>query len=98
MGKVIDISDKLSFEENPKLKIKNVELEVNSDAATMLKIMQLIGEGSGVKPNDIVSMYELIFNENERKKVEKFKLQFNDFQILVMAAVDLVTGGTGSGE
>ena len=35
MGKIIDITDKLSFDGNPKLKIKDNELEVNADAPTM---------------------------------------------------------------
>ena len=30
MGKVVDITEKLGFEENPKLKVKDVELEVNA--------------------------------------------------------------------
>lgn len=39
MAKVVDITDKLSFDENPKIKIKGVEYEVNADARTMLEIM-----------------------------------------------------------
>ena len=41
MGKVIDITEKLSFEDNPKLKVKGKVFEVNADASTMLKVMQL---------------------------------------------------------
>ena len=41
MAKVVDITDKLSFDENPKIKIKGVEYEVNADARTMLEIMGL---------------------------------------------------------
>ena len=37
MAKVLDITEKLSFEGNPRLKIKGRELEVNADAPTMLK-------------------------------------------------------------
>ncbi len=32
MSKVVDITDKLEFEENPKLVVKGKELEVNADA------------------------------------------------------------------
>lgn len=98
MGKIVDITDKLSFDENPKLKIKNTEVEVNSDAATMLKLMQLIGNGDNVTPNDVVKMYDLIFAESERKKIDKLKLQFNDFQAIVMAAMNLVIGDNEVGE
>ena len=41
MAKVVDITEKLSFDENPKIKIKGHEFEVNSDAKTMLEIMGL---------------------------------------------------------
>lgn len=98
MGRVVDITEKLSFDENPKLRIKNVEVEVNSDAATMLKIMQTIGDGDNVKPIDIVKMYELMFNERDRKKIDSLKLQFNDFQVVVMTAMGVVTGDAPEGE
>lgn len=98
MAKTVDITDKLSFDENPKIKIKNVSCEVNSDAPTMLKIMQIIGSGDNVSPSDVVKMYELIFSEKEREKIDKLKLQFTDFQTLVMSAMSLVTGDSESGE
>ncbi|WFR56383.1 hypothetical protein QA584_22640 [Anaerocolumna sp. AGMB13025] len=98
MAKTVDITDKLSFEANPKIKVKNVTCEVNSDAPTMLKVMQLIGNGDNVTPNDVVSMYELIFCEKDREKIDKLKLQFSDFQTLVMSAMTLVTGVSEQGE
>ena len=39
MARKVDITDKLSFEENPSLVIKGEVLEVNADAPTMLKVM-----------------------------------------------------------
>lgn len=39
MVKKVDITEKLNFDENPKMVIKGVEIEVNADAETMLKIM-----------------------------------------------------------
>lgn len=98
MAKVVDITEKLSFEENPKIKIKNIECEVNTEASTVLIIMQLMGDGDNVSPDAIVRMYELIFNEPERKKIDKLKLKFKDFQTLVMAAIDLVVDGEEAGE
>ena len=97
MAKIVDITEKLSFEENPKIKIKNITCEVNSDAPTMLKLMQIIGDGESVSPNDVVKMYELIFPEKDREKIDKLKLQFTDFQTLVMSAMSLVTGEVEQG-
>ena len=46
MAKVVDITDKLNFDENPKLKIKGVVVTVNADAETMLRIMGAFGNES----------------------------------------------------
>lgn len=98
MAKIVDITEKLNFEDNPKIKIKEITCRVNTDAPTALKIMQLMGDGEGVSPNDVVNMYELIFNEADRKKIDKLKLQFKDFQTLVMSAITLITGDEEPGE
>ena len=89
---IVDITDKLNFEESPKLKIKNVTVEVNADAPTMLKVMQRLGNGDDMKPKDISDMYELLFDEKERKKLDAMKLSFNDFQTVIMGAVSALTG------
>ena len=91
MGKVYDITDKLSYEEGPILKIKNVEIHVNDDAMTMVKVMGKLG--ASVSPKEIVEIYELIIPEADRKKVDKMKLGFADFSKVVKAAVTAVTGG-----
>jgi len=97
MGKkVVDITEKLSFAENPMLKVKNVSVEVKSDAATVLKIMGIVSEDASAKA--VLQMYELIFEEKDREKIDKMKLQFKDFQTLVMAAVELITGDEEPGE
>nr|DAP78022.1 MAG TPA: hypothetical protein [Caudoviricetes sp.]DAZ13291.1 MAG TPA: hypothetical protein [Caudoviricetes sp.] len=98
MSKIVDITDKLAFDENPKLVIKGKELEVNADAATVLKIMGILGDGDNVQPSDVVKMYELIFGDTDRKKIDKMKLQFSDFQTLVFSAISLITGEEESGE
>lgn len=90
MSKIIDITDKLNFDENPSLKIKDKVVAVNADAPTMIKIMALTtGE---VDSNAIIEMYNLIFPEESRDVLEKLKLSFNDLIVVVKAAVSLVTG------
>ena len=98
MAKTIDITDKLAFDENPKLVVKGKELEVNADATTVLKIMGILGDGDNVQPSDVVKMYELIFSDADRKKIDKMKLQFADFQTLVFSAIGLITGEEESGK
>ena len=89
MAKVVDITDKLSFDENPKIKIKDVELEVNADAESMLKLM-----GSLVTKNEAeatMEAYELLFSEEDRTKIADMKLPFKDFKTLIESAIDIVT-------
>lgn len=98
MSKIIDITDKLGFDDNPKLIVKGKKLEVSADAATVLKIMGVLGDGEDVQLKDVIKMYELIFSEADRKKIDEMKLQFTDFQTLVFSAISLITGEEESGE
>lgn len=91
MAKIVDITDKLSFDTNPKLAIKGKKYEVNADAETVLRIMGILNtDGSG--PGATIKMYELIFSEKTRDEIAKLKLQFNDFSIVVENAINLITG------
>lgn len=93
MSRVIDITDRLNFEENPKIKIKGVELEINADAETMLKIMGL--SSNNPTAEDVTDMRDLIFTEESNKKLKELNLNFKDFQTVVMTAIDVANGGNG---
>lgn len=91
MSKIVDITDKLSFDGNPKLVIKGKELEVNADAPTMLKVTGLMGEEHpGMK--EILETYDLMLPEKSKKEIEKLKLDFNDLIVVVQEAVALIIG------
>lgn len=94
MAKIIDITDKLEMDGNPFLVIKKEKLEVNADAATMLKIMGKYGEfeENEATPKDILDLYDLMFPEKSQKQIEKLKLSFNDLTVVVMEAQKLITG------
>lgn len=91
MGKIVDITEKLDFDTNPKLVIKGKEYEVNADAETVLKVMGTLGT-DGSSPAAVIEMYNLIFSEKERKSIAKLNLQFKDFRKVVEAAIDLIIG------
>ena len=98
MAKVIDITEKLTFDGNPKLKIKDVELEVNSDAPTMLKVMGLMGNEEPGIP-EILEVYNLMFPEKSRKTIEELKLNFEDLVVVIQEGVALISGeGSARGE
>lgn len=91
MAKVVNITEKLTFEENPRLMIKGKELEVNADAPTMLKVMGLMGSTDpGI--HEILETYDLMFPEKSKKEIEKLKLGFKDLIVVVQEAVQLIIG------
>lgn len=89
MAKVIDITDKLSFDENPKLEIKGRQYEVNTDARTVLEIMGAFNSKSEVEA--ALEAYEKMFKEKDRKELNK--LAFKDLQVVISEAMQLVQGG-----
>ena len=99
MGKVIDITDKLSFDENPCLLIKGKKLEVNADAPTMLKLIGIMkADGSGVEMEDLNEAYELILPEKSRKTINEMKLNFKDWSTVIESAIELIMGDDEPGE
>lgn len=97
MAKVIDITDKLNYDDSPKIRIGDQELEVKSDAATVLKIMGVASsKETGVK--EVLTMYELLFDTKEREKIESLNLNFQSFRVLIEEAMKCVTGDDDTGE
>lgn len=91
MAKVVDITEKLTFDGNPRLGIMGKELEVRADAPTMLKVMGLMGQESpGI--GEILETYSLLFPEESRKTLEELKLGFKDLVIMIQEAVSLIAG------
>lgn len=87
-----DITDKLGFEENPKIIINNVEIEVDAGATALLKVLQLSTDPEITEYEAIEGIYNNIFKESERKKIEKLKLNGDDFIKLVKVGTALCEG------
>ena len=93
MAKIYNITDKLSFEEHPVIIIRDARIEVNDDAVTMLKIMEMVGDGnSDPNPADVVRMAELIFTKEGKKKLDALRLNMQDYSMVIEAAITLITG------
>lgn len=91
MARKVDITEKLSFEGNPSLVIKGKAIEVNADAPTMLKVMNLMSnDDPGAQ--DIMDVYDMIFSGKSKTELEKLKLDFKDLIIVVQEAVQLISG------
>lgn len=87
MGKIIDITDKLSFDENPVIRIKEEELEIQASAENMLKIMGMF-DSDKTEIQAAMEATDLIFNERDKKKIKKLGLQIKDYMKLIQIAID----------
>lgn len=96
MVKKVDITEKLNFDENPKMVIKGVEIEVNADAETMLKIMGEFSNKSELHAS--LGAFQLIFSDKEQKKIMKLKPSAKDLMTIIEEAMALVVGGEDQGE
>lgn len=91
MAKVYNLTEKMNFEDNPKIKIKNIELEVLADAKTVLTLVD-ISESTDDNFQATMKGYEVVFSEADRKKIDKLKLSAKDFILLVNTALNLAMG------
>lgn len=101
MGKVVDITEKLSFDGNPALQIRGEVIEVNADAPTMLKILNLTQADKDADQVELFKQaFDLIFLEESQKKIEDMHLLFPDWTTVINAAINLIigTGDEKSGE
>lgn len=96
MAKVVDITEKLSFDDNPKLIIKGEEFEVNSDATTVLQMMGDFSNKSEIDAS--LSAYERMFSEKDRKRIDEMKLQFKDLIKIIEEGMNIVMGKDDQGE
>ena len=91
--KVIDITDKLNFDEKPKIRIKDVDITVNNSAATVLKILPKLNSNEKMSPSDIMDIIEMLIPSDEMKKFEALELSLNNFMTFITEAIKLITGG-----
>ena len=96
MSKIFDITDKLSFDTNPVIKVKNVEIEINSDATTMLKIMGSFNNKTEAEAG--IEAANLLFGKEGMEKISELKLQMKDLTVLIKYAMDIAMDSDNSGE
>ena len=91
MSKIIDITNKLNFEEKPIIKVKDVELEANHDAITILKVTAILdNEEKKMAISNILDIYNMLFDEDNQKKIEALKLSMDDFATLIVQSATLI--------
>lgn len=97
MAKIIDITEKLNFSENPKIRIADYELEVNGDAETMLRIMGAFSGGKN-EMQAVAESINLLFSKKDRELLysitdkQGHKLSVSDLMTVIQTAMDAVMG------
>lgn len=97
MARIIDITDKLSFEENPTIVIKGKNIEVNDDAVTVLKLLNKIGDAQS-DPSILSDLAEMLFTEESKKELDSLKLTVKDYGIVIENAMNMIIGDDEPGE
>lgn len=98
MSKIIDITNKLNFEEKPKILVKGTEIEVNNDAISFIKAIALFDRENDISSSDILSALELLFDEENREKIAKLHLSFADLSTVIKTATELIADNDSEGE
>lgn len=98
MSKIIDITNKLNFEEKPKILVKDTEIEVNNDVISFIKAIALFDSENGVSTSDLLSALELLFDEENREKIAKLHLSFADLSTVIKTATELIADNDSEGE
>lgn len=93
MAKVIDITEKLNFEDKPLIKIRDLEIEVNDTAETVLKIMPLMN--GNITPEVLEKALSLVFNEKDLQALYATGIKFKELMTVLEAAIKIVTGNDG---
>ncbi len=96
MAKIIDITEKLNFEQKPQIKIKDTTVTVNNEAVAMLKIIPKMN--GNVTPEAINEICKTLFESSELKKLQNLNLNFSDFVKVIETATELVVGDVELGE
>lgn len=93
MSKIIDITNKLNFEEKPIIKVKDVEMAVNNEATTILEVMAITEDaGNNVNSKNVYELVERLFDEENQKKLNSLKFNFEDFVTFIAETIKMVTG------
>lgn len=102
MSKVVNITDKLNFEENPALQIGDMTVEVHADAETVLRLMGTLKGKDDVDINAVTEMMKLFFDPEAVQQLcamerDGKKLSARSLMVIVQEGMNLVIGDDSPG-
>lgn len=87
---VYSLTDKLEFAENPQIEIKGKKLTINAKADTTMKLLDLYNKEGEMSATFKASEY--LFSEKDRKILDSFNLNINDYVKVIQTAMSLCIG------
>ena len=96
MGMVYDATAKLKFNEDPILKVRDIELTVRSDADVLLQLMDVMQNKSEIE--GAREAIALLFSDEDYAKLRGLRLKMDDFIEIVRVAVSLALGEDPDGD
>ena len=85
-----DLTEKMKFDEDPVIAIKDIKLTVKSDAETVLELLDVI-ENKG-EMAALTECMGLLFSPADQAKIKKMHLKMDDFVVLIQTATALAVG------
>ena len=85
------LTDRLNFDANPQLQIKDMVLTVKADAMTVLEVMDIVSNEGEMAA--VGKACDLLFSPEDKQKIDSLNLNMVDFTTLITTAVTLATGG-----
>lgn len=103
MSRIVNITDKLNFEENPALQIGDMTVEVHADAETVLRLMGTFQGKDEVDINTVTEMMGLLFDPEAVQQLcamerDGKKLSARSLMTIVQEGMNLVIGDDSQGE
>ena len=87
---IYNITDKLKFDEDPVLMIKDTAITVKSDAEVTLQLLDIINNNGEIAA--AVQAEQLLFSAADRKKLKAMKLKTADWLEVISAATQMAFG------
>lgn len=87
---VYNLTEKLKFEQDPVMQIKDVQITVKSDAEVVLQLMDVL-QGRGELAGALEAL-NLLLSPEDQKKLAGLHLKTADYVKVMKAAVNLALG------
>ena len=83
-------TDKLKFDENPQIKIKDTVLTVKADAETVQTLMDIVATKGETEAT--IEAVNLLFSPKDIKALNSLKLSMADYITVISTATSLAVG------